>query len=162
MRKVLLYTRFKGIILVILSFTLFYLVYENFFNPKIIEGKRRRRRRRRRKKINFKKIGRDARKGIQKLKEKTSGFTEGAEKKASELGRNAEDLNKNIDKSIRKIDELPKKINTLPSQIKKMLTDAMNPLTNTLNDAGKKIVNAFKLSTSGRKQKFNRILQDTF
>ena len=109
MRKVLLYTRFKAIILVILSFTLFYLIYENFFNPKIIEGKRRRRR----KKVNFKKIGRDARKGVQKLKEKTSGFTKEAEQKASELGRNAEDLNKNVDKSIGKIDELPKKITKL-------------------------------------------------
>jgi F0F1-type ATP synthase membrane subunit b/b' len=158
MRKVLLYTRFKAIILVILSFTLFYLIYENFFNPKIIEGKRRRRR----KKINFKKIGRDARKGVQKLKEKTSGFTKEAEQKASELGRNAEDLNKNVDKSIGKIDELPKKINKLPSQIKKILTDAMNPLNRALTSAVGKVYNAFKLSTSGRKQKFNRILKDTF
>ena len=158
MRKVLLYTRFKAIILVILSFTLFYLIYENFFNPKIIEGKRRRRR----KKVNFKKIGRDARKGVQKLKEKTSGFTKEAEQKASELGRNAEDLNKNVDKSIGKIDELPKKITKLPSQIKKILTDAMNPLNRALDSAVGKVSNAFKLSSSGRKQKFNRILKDTF
>ena len=160
MRKVLLYTRFKAIILVILSFTLFYLIYENFFNPKIIEGKRRRRRRR--KKINFKKIGRDARKGVQKVKEKTSGFSKDAEKKASELGRNAEDLSKNVDKSIGKIDELPKKINKLPSQIKKLLTDAMNPFNQALDSAVGKVSNAFKLSSSGRKQKFNRILKDTF
>ena len=148
MRKVLLYTRFKRIILVILSFTLFYLVYENFFNPKIIEGKRRRRRRRRRRGNVFKQVE----KGL-------GGFSKDASNKASELGRNAEDLNKNIDKSIRKIDELPKKINTLPSQIKKMLTDAMNPLNRALDSAVGKVSNAFKLSSSGRKQKFNRILQ---
>ena len=89
----LLYNWFEGVILVFLLVCLFYLIYKNFFNTKIIEGKRRRRRRKKKKvKVNVKKIGRDVKKGVDKgvdkVKKETSGFSKEAEKKANELVKN--------------------------------------------------------------------------